>query len=118
MDNFKQHGDRVRFTLTGTQVSGDPLVVGTGLLGIAMEDGVSTDVIDCAVEGVYEIPKASAAVIARGEQVLFDVSADNVDDDAATPAAGDFLCGYAWEAAGAGVLVCLVKINRGAPTVT
>ncbi len=121
MDNFKQHGDRILFTLTGAQVSGDPLVVGTGLLGVAMNDGANTEVIDCAVEGVFELPKVSAAVIARGEQVLFDVSAGangEVDDDAATPAAGDFLCGYAWEAAGAATTVCLVKINRGAPTVT
>ena len=118
MDTFKSHGDRLRHTLTAAAVSGAPLVVGTGLLGIAMNDGANTEVIDTAVEGVYRLPKVSAAVILRGEQVLFDVSADEVDDDAAIPAAGDFLCGYAWEDAGAGVLFIDVKINRTAPTVT
>ena len=118
MDNFKQHGDRILFTLSAAAVSGDQLVVGTGLLGIAMNDGANGDVIDTAVEGVYELPKVSAAVIARGESVLFDVSANEIDDNAATPATGDFICGYAWEAAGAGVLVVLVKINRTPPTVT
>ncbi len=118
MDTFKQHGDRILHTLAAAAVSGDPLVVGTGLLGIAMNDGASAAVIDTAVEGVFKLPKVSAAVILRGEQVLFDVSADEVDDDAATPASGDFLCGYAWEDAGAGVLFVDVKINRGAPTVT
>lgn len=118
MDNFEQHGDRILHTLAAVAVSGDPLVVGTGLLGIAMNDGASAAVIDTAVEGVYRLPKVSAAVIARGQQVLFDVSANEVDDDAAVPAAGDFLCGYAWEAAGAGVLFVAVKINRGKPTVT
>ena len=118
MDNFSQHGDRILHTLAADAVSGDPLVVGTGLLGIAMNDGVNGAVIDTAVEGVYRLPKVSAAVIARGQQVLFDVSADEVDDDAAVPAAGDFLCGYAWEAAGAAVLFVDVKINRTAPTVT
>ena len=118
MDNFKQHGDRILFTLSAAAVSGDQLVVGTGLLGIAMNDGASGAVIDTAVEGVYELPKVSAAVIARGESVLFDVSANEIDDNAATPATGDFICGYAWEAAGAGVLVVLVKINRTPPTVT
>ncbi len=118
MDNFVQHGDRLRHTLTAAAVSGDPLVVGTGLLGIALIDGANTEVIDTAIEGVYLLPKVSAAVIAVGEQVLFDVTVDAVDDALATPAAGDFLCGYAWEAAGAGVLFVAVKINRSAPTVT
>ena len=121
MDNFKQRGDRIPFTLAATQKSGDALVVGTGLLGILLNDGVSGDVDEAAVEGVFELPKVSAAVILRGEQVLFDVSAGTngeVDDDAAVPAAGDFLCGYAWEDAGAAVLFVDVKINRPAPTVT
>ena len=121
MDNFKQDGDRILHTLAAAQKSGDALVVGTGLLGIAMNDGITAEVIDTSVEGVFELPKVSAAVILRGEQVLFDVSAGangEVDDDAAVPAAGDFLCGYAWEDAGAGVLLVDVKINRQAPTVT
>ncbi len=118
MDTFISHGDRILHTLAANASSGNPVVVGTGLLGIAMNDGVTTDVIDAAIEGVFNLPKVSAAVIARGEQVLWDNSAGAVDDDAATPAAGDFLCGYAVEAAGAAVLVVAVKINRGAPTVT
>ena len=118
MDNFIQHGDRILHTLGADAVSGDPLVVGTGKLGNAMNNGASGAVIDTAVEGVYKLPKVSAAVILRGEQVLFDVSASEVDDDAAAPATGDFLCGYAWEDAGAGVLFVDVKINRTAPTVT
>ena len=118
MDNFKQHGDRILHTLAAIAVSGDPLVVGTGLLGIAMNNGAAAAVIDTAVEGVYRLPKVSAAVILRGEQVRFDVSADEVDADAGLPAIGDFLCGYAWEDAGAGILFVDVKINRTAPTVT
>lgn len=118
MNNFEQHGDRILFTLAAAAVSGDPLVVGTGMLGVAMNDGANTDVIDTAVEGVFRLPKVAGAVIARGEQVLWDSSAGAVDDDAAVPAAGDFLCGYAWEAAGNGVTEVAVKINRPAPTVT
>lgn len=118
MDTFKQHGDRTLHTLTADAASGTAVVVGTGLLGVLMNDGLNTEQVDAAVEGVFELPKVPAAVIARGQQVLWDDSAGAVDDDAAVPAAGDFLCGYAWEAAGAGVLVVDVKINRPAPTVT
>ncbi|KKK98189.1 hypothetical protein LCGC14_2645250 [marine sediment metagenome] len=118
MDNFLQHGDRLRHTLSADALSGAPLVVGTGLLGIALVDGKNGVTINTAMEGVYSLPKVSAAAIVAGKQVLWDDSAGEVDDDAAVPAAGDFLCGYAWEDAGAGVLVVDVKINRLAPTVT
>ena len=118
MKNYRAQGDRILHTLTGTNSSGDPVVVGTGLLGILLEPGVNTDVKDAAIEGVFELPKVSAAVIAVGEQVLYDVSVDAVDDDAATPAAGDFLCGVAMETAGAGVLVIDVKINQAGASVT
>ena len=117
MDTFKSHGDRILHTLTAVASSGNPVVVGTGLLGIAMNDGIIGDNIDTAIEGVFELPKVSAAVIARGDQVLWDASAAAVDDDAATPATGDFLCGTAMEAAGNGVTAIDVKINRPAPTV-
>lgn len=118
MDNFKQNGDRIRVTLAAAATAGDPIVAGTGLLVIALNDGAIGAEVDGAVEGVFEVPKVPAAVIARGEQVLFDVSVGQVDDDQAVPAAGDFLCGWAWESAGNGVATINVKINRPAPTVT
>jgi len=105
-------------TLSGTVASDDVDVIGTALIGVAGNDGVSGDVIPYAVKGVYYLPKVTGAVIAQGEQVLWDVSAGNVDDDAATPATGDFLCGFAVEAAGSGVLTIAVDINQRAATVT
>lgn len=118
MDNFIEHGDRILHTLGADAVSGDPLVVGTGLLGIAMNNGAAAAVIDTAVEGVYRLPKVSAAVILRGDSVFWDVSASEVDDNAAVKAAGDFTCGTAWEDAGNGVLFVDVKINRNPAAVT
>ncbi len=118
MDNYIARGDRQLFTLTATQKSGDVLVVGTGLLGILENDGVSGDAIDAAIEGVFKLPKVSAAVIVRGDSVFWDNSASEVDDNAAVKAAGDFTCGWAQEAAGAGVLFVNVKINTSPPPVT
>jgi len=115
---FVRPGETLPVVLAGTVAVDDVDVVGTGLLGVALSAGVSGDTINYGIEGVWNLPKVSAAVIAQGEQVLWDVSAGAVDDDAATPAAGDFLCGYADEAAGSGVLEIAVHINEQAPTVT
>ena len=118
MKNYIAPGTRINVTLAAAATSGVPIVAGTGLLGIPSVDGAIGDTIAVAIEGVFELPKATAAVIGQGEQVLWDSSADNVDDDQATPASGDFLCGYAMEAAGNGATTVLVRINKPAPTVT
>jgi predicted RecA/RadA family phage recombinase len=120
---FVQEGKFMVVTLSGTVAVNAVDVIGTGKIGVAQKAGVSGDVINYAVEGVYKLPKVSGAVITQGQKVLFDVSAASgageVDDDQATPAAGDFLCGTAWESAGAGVLEIAVKINDvPSPTVT
>lgn len=115
---FVKPGDTTDITLSGTVASNDVDVIGTGRIGVALNSGVSGDVIPYAVRGVWKIPKVSAAVITKGQLVLFDVSAGAVDDDQATPATGDFFCGYADESAGAGVTEIKVDINRTAPSVT
>lgn len=115
---FVRPGDTLPVVLGGTVAVNDVDVVGTGLLGVALVAGVSGDTINYGIAGVWTLPKVSGAVIAVGEQVLWDVTAGAVDDDAATPASGDFLCGYAVEAAGNGVTEVDVLINQPAPSVT
>lgn len=117
-NKFNAPGKTMNVTLGGTVAVNDVDVIGTALLGVAISAGVSGDVIAYAIDGVYTIPKVSAAVIAQGEQVLFDVSAGKVDDDAATPATGDFLCGYAFEAGINGQTEIRVAINQRAAAVT
>ena len=117
MKNKHSLGDRFTQTLAAAVTSGDPRVIGTGLLGIAVVSGVVGDAVDFDTEGVFYLPKNPAAAITKGQQVLWDVSEGNVDDDQAVAAAGDFLCGYAWESAGSGATTVPVKINRPAPTV-
>lgn len=117
---YRAPGDIIEITLGGTVAFADVDVLDAtnGLLGVALAAGVSGDVIAYGIKGGYVLPKASAAVIAAGERVLWDASAANVDDDAATPAAGDFLCGIALESAGSGVTEILVAINEAPPSVT
>jgi len=72
------------------------------------------------MEGVFNLPKVDAAVIAQGEAVIYDITASEFDDAAATPASGDVSqCCVAWESKGAttGENIA-VKINVGGGTVT
>lgn len=66
-----------------------------------------------AVSGVWELPKVSGAVIKAGESVNYDVSAFEIDDNAATSAAGDVKqFGCAMSDAGNGVTTIDVDISE------
>lgn len=99
--NRVQNGRRLQHTLTAIALSGSVVVVGT-LVCVATEDGAIGDSIALAVGEVYDLPKVDGAVIVAGERVIYDVSAAEVDDENATPAAGDVSnFGVAWEGKGA-----------------
>ena len=114
-----QEGRTMEVVSGGAVAVDDIDVIGTGILGVALTAALASgDILTYGIKGVYNLVKVTGAVIAQGEQVLFDVSAANVDDEAATPATGDFLCGMAFEAAGSGVLVVAVDINNAPSAVT
>lgn len=113
--NYVQDGDIIDWANGGAAVnSGDPVVIGSNsdaLIGIALVDIANGATGSVALEGVWEVPKVSAAVIATGEYVMWDASAAAFDDNAATPAAGDVSDGaIAWESAGAGVTTIKIKL--------
>jgi predicted RecA/RadA family phage recombinase len=114
--NMRYDGKTITWTNGGSAVSaGDPVVVGgngTALLCVALGDIANGESGELATEGVWQLPKASAAVIGQGETVIFDVSNGNFEDNQATPATGDVsgAC-VAWSAAGNGATVVDVKIN-------
>ena len=112
MDNYVAEGKRITHTVASSAAtSGEPRVVGTNLLGVMLSDGAVAAEVPAAIEGVFRLPKVTTAVIARGEQVTWDDSADAIEDEAHTIAAGDFRCGHAIEAAGNGATTVLVRIN-------
>ncbi len=116
--NYVQDGTVMPFTASGAVSSGDPVVIG-GLLGVALADVADTEVGQASIEGVFSLPKVSAAVIAAGERVQWDVSATGIEDAAATPATGDLVnVGIAMEAAGNGVTTIAVKLNVSGATIT
>ena len=118
--NFVQDGCTIEYTNTGSAISaGDVVVVGTQI-GVATTDiAATTGVGTVAMEGVYTVPKVSAAVIAQGEEVFYDLSALEFDDNSATPATGDVSnCCVAWEAGINAQTTIKVKLNVGVGLVT
>lgn len=124
--NFVQKGDRITWTnATGADVASGQLVkVGTSLLGVALVAIASGESGSVAIEGVFsDVAKVSGAVFAKGEKLLWDVSAASgagaFDDSAATGASGDVMGGaIAWEAGADGETTCTVKLTPGNATTT
>ena len=115
--NFVQDGNVIDYSNSGSAISSGDLVIMGETLGVALVDiAATTGTGAVAVTGVYNFAKVSAAVIAQGESLTWDVSAGAFDDSAATPATGDVTgaaC-FAAESAGNGVTTIAVKLT-GAP---
>ncbi len=119
---FVARGDTVNYIDAGTITSGQVVVMGH-TLGVALKSGGSGDTIPVAIEGVFELPKVSAAVFVVGEKLIFDISAaagaGEFDDSAASPATGDITGGAIAMRLGANTeTTCLVKLTPGNATKT
>jgi len=118
--NFVRDGDIITYSNTGAAIaSGDVVVIGN-LLGVALVDiAATTGTGAVAIEGVYSLPKVSAAVIAQGETVVYKAGSGNIDDNLAALVAGDLSVGcVAANAAAATTLFVDVMLNIGTNTVT
>ena len=117
--NLVQDGDVIVITAGANLTSGQVVRVGQ-ILGVALKDIANGATGPVAIEGVYTVPKVSAAVIAKGESLTWDASAAAFDDNAATPATGDVTGApaIAFEAAGNGVTSFKVKFTGTPGTVT
>lgn len=113
MDNFVQTGRSLTFTAGATHVAGAVVRVGD-VLGVNSYDVVSGQEGELNF-GVYTVPKVSAAVIGKGERVLWDASAGAFDVKGATPATGDVsgASAFAFSAAGNGattIQICFTGV--------
>lgn len=111
------------FTAGADITSGSVVKVGN-VLGVALKD-VANGAVGQIGFGVFSgIPKVSAAVIADGETLTWDVSANAgagaFDDNLAAPASGDVTgaAAMAIGAVGAGVTTMTVKFTGVPGTVT
>ena len=107
MKNYLQNGHIVRVTTpAGGIASGEALIVGN-IFGIAAYSSAEGDPVELSTTGVFQLPKASAAVLAVGARVAWDNTAKEVT----TPVAGRFPIGVAVEVAGNGVTSVAVRLD-------
>ncbi len=120
MKNYQQPGKVIDYANSGSAITAGSIVKMQNMLGVATVDIANGATGSVALEGVFSgIPKASGAVFVQGEKLLWDVSAGNFDDSAATPATGDVMgAAVAWAAGANGETTCTIKLTPGASTVT
>ena len=120
--NFVQKGSVIQYANAGSAIAAGEVVVMGHTIGVALEAIAATSGVgSVAIEGVFTVPKVSAAVFAQGEKLIFDVSATPpaFDDSAATPASGDITGGAVAMVAGANLeTTCVVKLTPGNATKT
>lgn len=113
---YIQPGNVIDHTAGSAISSGDAIVIGV-LLGVALADIANGDTGSVQIEGVFEMPKLSTAVIAAGDKLIWDVSAEQFI--VASAATGDLDgCAVAVAAAGNGTTTVLAKLLPGNATVT
>jgi len=107
MKTFIQPGNIITVIApVGGITASQGLLIG-GLFGIATSDALQGDGVEIAVTGVFDMPKASTAVIAQGDQVAWDNTAKEI----VLPGAGFYPIGVAIKAAGNGATTVTVRLD-------
>ncbi|WP_444958112.1 capsid cement protein [Microbulbifer sp. ZKSA002] len=112
--NFLQDGRMLDYT-NGTSAvitSGQVVPVGA-VLGVAIDDNAVGESGVIGIDGVFTVPKLSAAEINQGETLTWMVVSKSFDNNAATAATGDITVEmvFAAEAAGAGAASLALKFT-------
>lgn len=113
--NYVASGEHITFVASAGVASGAAVVIGS-LLGVSLTAVASGASGEAAIEGVWELPKLSTAVIANGTRLHWDVSAGEFVISGT--AAGDLEgCAVAVAAAGNGMATVWAKLtpNTGTP---
>ncbi len=101
---FVQPGMVVNHTAAAAIAAGD-VVQMSKLTGVALTSAAIGAVASVQIEGVFSVPKASAAVFAQGDYVLWDAEAKNFVVGNGGPGC------VAFEAAASGATTCLIKFT-------
>lgn len=110
MRNFVQSGNTLPFPAPAGGVAGGDLVVIESLFGVASTTAAAGESVEIAMGGVYELPKAPAAVLKAGAKVFWDPAAKLV---VAAAVEGTIPIGVAAEPAPAQAVTAVVRLNAG-----
>ena len=107
MKNHIQKGDVITVAAPAGGIgAGEGVIVGN-IFGIAAQAAAVGDPVELATTGVYQLPKATAAVLTVGTRVSWDNTAKNIN----APGAGRFPVGVATEATGNGITSVAVRLD-------
>lgn len=107
MKNHIQKGDFITVPApAGGILSGEGVIIGN-IFGIAAYAAAVGEPVELATTGVYQLPKATAAMMTLGARVAWDNTAKNIN----VPGTGRFPLGIAAEAAGNGITSVAVRLD-------
>lgn len=104
--NFIQEGDVIE-VIAGASFTAGSLFRHGSLVGVCLNSGVSGDKIQLALEGVFDVAKASGAISA-GAPVYFI----NASSDVTATASGNTFCGHAVVAAISGDTTARIRLAQ------
>lgn len=105
-----QDGKTVDFVSLGAVALGEVLEFANAI-GIALAAASGAGItIPVAMEGVWELTKETGVAFTVGQKLYWDATNNRVD---ATNT--NIACGLCWRLQASGDVLCLVKINSGAP---
>ena len=109
---YVARGEGYMYTNGGAAISSGDVVIVDGLIGVASVDIAATTGTGWVhTQGVFTLPKVSAAVIAAGEEVRWDNSNSAFDDKNLSLASNDISGAAAWAVEAAGNGATTVKVN-------
>lgn len=109
-----QDGDYMTYTCTGAVTKGDVKIIGSKMVGVALDTGVTGDTIQLATRGVWTVTRTAAATLTAQGANAYCTSAGAM---VATTTSNVF-AGKLWKAVAAtGDTTCEVNINFGSESV-
>lgn len=106
MNNKVSDGGTLDFSVGAEGVKSGEMVIVGDVAGVAMRDGKEGETVALCIEGVYSLPKGSAA-IPQGKKVYFS----GTDKNIVGTATGNTFVGYAWNTANAADPLVDVKLS-------
>ena len=107
MQNYIQNGHAITVLApAGGIASGEGAIIGN-IFGIAAFTSAVGEPVELAITGVYQLPKATSAVLTVGARLAWDNTAKNIN----VPGTGRFPVGIATEAAGNGITSVAVRLD-------